>query len=499
VVAELSGVLSSGDSRAISIAHPIMRWIPESQPKMPAAPNEGNLAILDKLWIGPEKLNMRRAAIVVFFVVAALLFIRQPAAIFQAGFYGEDGKIFFKQQYEMGFRDSVITPYAGYLPTAPRIVAWACSVLPLEYLPFAYAMISLLAAAGVLAFFCLPNFRHVIKSDSLRITLVMVFTLMPNAEPLMKAAFLGWYLLFFLALVTLMELPQRLPAFWLLLLPAVLTAWTTPVAIVCLPLTVLRAWMTKDVRERAWWSVLTLALITYPLMAERPPGLMAMLLHDSDWKLALVRCIGYRVFCFFFFGQTAMYPFPSEGWNVILGISLVLAVICVAIAIRLARQHSRSGLSRWSSIILLYLILGLPAMFVLRTQWLRYFLPWDEACWEFNGRYFFCSTLLMGVFWGVAYERLWFEWFTNKISRRQWATVLMIAWLSLHIASFRLDSWNIHTPWSHFSEQIRAAQVRADQSGKRELVYVATRAAGFDFDLVVKPKAPKPADQSSAR
>jgi hypothetical protein len=105
----------------------------------------------------------------------------------------------------------------------------------------------------------------------------------------------------------------------------------------------------------------------------------------------------------------------------------------------------------------------------------------------------------MGVFWGVAYERLWLDWFTNKISRRQWATVLMIAWLSLHIASFRLDSWNIHTPWSYFSEQIRAAQVRADQSGKRELVYVATRAAGFDFDLVVKPKEPKPADQSPAR
>ncbi len=60
---------------------------------MPIAPHPSKLTALDRFWFSPERLNLRRAGIVVFFIVAALLFFRQPAAILHPGFYGEDGKI----------------------------------------------------------------------------------------------------------------------------------------------------------------------------------------------------------------------------------------------------------------------------------------------------------------------------------------------------------------------------------------------------------------------
>jgi hypothetical protein len=145
-------------------------------------------------------------------------------------------------------------------------------------------------------------------------------------------------------------------------------------------------------------------------------------------------------------------------------------------------------------VILLYLILGLPAMFVLRKEWLESFLTWDVIAWKFNGRYFFSSTLLLAVFFGIAYEQLWRGWILSKTSRREWATVLVIFWLSLHIISFQLVPWNIQTPWSHFTEQIRAAQARVNESGKRELVYIPTRATKFDFELVVRPETTKGSD-----
>ncbi len=344
---------------------------------------------------------------------------------------------------------------------------------------------------GNLDFFCAPGFRDIINSDSLRIAIVIVFTLMPNAEPLMKAVYIGWYMLFFLALITLVTLPQNVAAIWLLFLPSVLAAWTTPVAIVCLPLTAFRAWTAANLRERIWWAALSAALVAYPFTAEGSSGTLTTLVQDPDWGMLLTRCVGYRVFCFFFFGQTLMYPFPSEGWNVILACSFALVAICSGMAIYSAAKNKGSRLVRLSSVILLYLILGLPVMFVLRKLWLHFFMNWGLYGWRFNGRYFYCSTLLLVVFLGVAYERLWRDWLLDRTSRREWAAVLVIFWLSLHIISFRLDPWNIHTPWSHFTEQIRTAQTGASQSGKRELVYVANLAKGFDFELVVRPEPPK--------
>ena len=57
---------------------------------------------------GAERLNIRRTWPVLFLIVAALLACRQPYALIHPTFFAEDGAIFFKQQYEMGFAASLV-------------------------------------------------------------------------------------------------------------------------------------------------------------------------------------------------------------------------------------------------------------------------------------------------------------------------------------------------------------------------------------------------------
>ena len=163
--------------------------------------------------------------------------------------------------------------------------------------------------------FFAPGFQTVIDSDSLRAVVVLLFTVMPNNEPLMKLAFVNWYMLFFLGLITLFTLPQRSLARWLLFFLAVVASWSTPAAMVCLPLFLLRAWEAADRGERIWWVALALVAAGYPLTAERQGSLIAMLLHERDWLTVLVRGTGYRVFCFFLAGEMSCYPLNFEGWK----------------------------------------------------------------------------------------------------------------------------------------------------------------------------------------
>src|SRR5580704_8171490 len=169
---------------------------------------------------GGERLDIRRMWPVLFLIVAVLLACRQPNALIYPYFYAEDGAVFFKQQYEMGFTPSLVTRYAGYPHFAPRTLAALCSPLPVEYIPIAYTVVSLLVAAGVLTFFFAPGFRPIIANDSLRACMVVIFALMPNADPLMKLADVNWYMLLFMSLLVLFSLPERTAARWLLFIPA---------------------------------------------------------------------------------------------------------------------------------------------------------------------------------------------------------------------------------------------------------------------------------------
>jgi hypothetical protein len=435
---------------------------------------------------GRERLDIARSWPVLFFIVAALLFCRQPYALIHPTLYAEDGSIFFKQQYEMGFAGALVTRYAGYVHFMPRLIAALCSWLPLEYIPLAYATVSLLVAAGTFTFFFAPGFRPIIDSDLLRACIVVGFTLMPNAEPLMKLAYINWYMLFFTSLLMIFSLPKQTVARWLFLIPAAMAAWSNPVTVVCLPLMLYRAWKAEDAGERLWWATLVSLTIGFALAAERETSKVAVILHEHGWMLALVHAIGYRVFCFFFFGSQLAYPVPWEGWTLATGVSLGLAAFSGWAAVMAAVKTGKSGMARMAPLILFYMIVALPMLFVLRKEWQRFLVTWNVECWHGGDRYFFCPTLLMGVLAGVVYERMFCGWVMENKRRCELSLLALVYWLGLHGAGFRMENWHTDERWSYYAGKIHIAEAQARQTGRYEVVHVESPPIGFEFDLIVR-------------
>ena len=460
---------------------------PEKSDSYPATTVLSGPALWRRSWSFPERVNIRRTWPVLFFIVVGILFCRLPSAVVQANFYAEDSIVFFKQQYEQGFFPALFTHYGGYLHFMPRILAAICSMLPLPYAPQAFAVASLVVASVTLTFFFASGFRSVINHDLLRAGIVIIFTLMPNADSLMKLAYVNWFMVVFIVLVTIFTLPQGTVARWLFFIPVAAAVWSTPVAIVCLPVVGLRAWEAADRRERLWWLALALVIVAYAFTEERPPSLLPTLLHEPAGKWALVHALGYRVFHFFFAGEYLSYPWPDEGWKIMTLISCVLAAICAIGTILAVLRTSGSGSVRRVPLVLFYLILSTSAMFVLRTGGWHFFLDWNSDAWDANGRFFYCSTILLCVLWGVIYERVLRDWITAKAFRRATAILLLMGWLSLHQLGFKLHGWHSQVSWQQSTREILAAETRARKTGQSEIVHVQTALFGFDFDLNIKP------------
>ena len=420
-----------------------------------------------------------------FVVVAGILFCRQPSAIRYPGFCDEDGLIYFKQGYEQGAFSVLLLPYNGYLQIVPRAVAALGSLFPLRFVPGLYAYASLILAATVFTFFYSANFRPVLASDTVRVGVILLLTLMPNSDSLMRLAYLPWYMLWFITLVVLMELPRGSWRRGILFGALTLAIWSTPVAVVCLPVVFLRLLRAADQKERIWWTAVILSVVAYALTADRGviwnfwrPGLIQSVVH----------AIGYRVFCFFFLGSVLAKPLLDSGWEMVTRFSLLLAGVCVLAGVLMAGQKLHHSENRpWTSLILLYLIIALPTLFVLRPQWIPNFLTVSGEAWAWHQRYFFCSTLLLCVFFGMMYETVR-DWLFTNLPRRGLASVLLLSWISLHTPTFVLQGWQVKPGWKHFAREIRAAEIRVNQTGKQEIVHIPNAVAIWAFDLIVEKK-----------
>ena len=78
--------------------------------------------------------------IIIFFTLSLstiFLFLRAPDAIINPQFWAEDGVIFFRESLLYGYK-SFLIPYAGYLLTIPRMLAYIGSFLPYSMVPAYY-------------------------------------------------------------------------------------------------------------------------------------------------------------------------------------------------------------------------------------------------------------------------------------------------------------------------------------------------------------------------
>jgi hypothetical protein len=202
--------------------------------------------------------------------------------------------------------------------------------------------------------------------------------------------------------------------------------------------------------------------------------------------VAMFHATGYRVFCFFFLGPMLMYPPLWHGWAIVGGMGLAFMAMSIGAAMLTTVKAKKPGVVRIAPLVLLYLILALPALFILRKPWQRFFLNWSVDAWQENDRYFFSSTLLLCILCGVVYERLYRPWMMKTKLRCDLSLLGLVVWLIFQGFGFRMDAWHKEKSWSYYAQKIHEAEARGRQTGHYEKVPVAGSPAGWDFEVVIK-------------
>src|SRR5262249_14212305 len=114
-------------------------------------------------------------------VLALLLVLRRAVGFTTPQFWPEHGTVFFKQNFALGCWHALQIPFRDFPYVGQRLVACAATSIPFAQVPLFYNLVAYLVGAASLATFTLPAFRHVIRSDALRLLLCVAIAALPQA------------------------------------------------------------------------------------------------------------------------------------------------------------------------------------------------------------------------------------------------------------------------------------------------------------------------------
>jgi hypothetical protein len=201
--------------------------------------------------------------------VAALCLVvlctRAATRLLSPGLWAEDGSVFLKEALELGVR-SLWTPYAGYLHTLPRMVAFLASRLPLVWYAPLVCVFCLGVYASTAAFVGDDRFAYLLPSPLSRGVLAVSFCFVPGLDEVLgNLTNLHWVVMFYLGLLALGD-PDKPLHRWEIG-AAALVALTDGIAFVFTPVFLFR-WGWKRLRKNIFvWreAVAAAVLITSAL------------------------------------------------------------------------------------------------------------------------------------------------------------------------------------------------------------------------------------------
>ncbi len=188
-------------------------------------------------------------------LLAVVLFLRKPDILFKPQFWAEDGTVFFQQAYEQGFLRTLLTPYAGYLHTLPRLGAGLALLFPLRAAPLGFNLVAFIVQMVPVLYLLSERMGRWIPDRRLRVVAAFLYITVPNSyETCVILVASQWNL----ALVGLLLLTADPPeGRWgkagdLLLL--VLFSFTGPFSIFLLPCALLNFTRERHGSRRVWFA-----------------------------------------------------------------------------------------------------------------------------------------------------------------------------------------------------------------------------------------------------
>jgi hypothetical protein len=242
--------------------------------------------------------------IALMLVLALVLIARRFDAISNPQFWAEDGTIFFRENLIHGFWYSLGNFYRGFPYLLQRLVAAAATPFGIANAPLVYNLAAITIASAASAFFSLPHFRHIVRSDYLRILFCVAVVSLPDSQEIVGTLTnVHWYLAIWALLVSIMKLPVSWWGNVLLLGAYTICVATAPIALITVPIWLVRLALSAMTRRTVdvvvILSVLSLQaasfIITRGLGAESGTGFDLQQFSKSFFNLVVVRVIAQAV------------------------------------------------------------------------------------------------------------------------------------------------------------------------------------------------------------
>jgi hypothetical protein len=263
-------------------------------------------------------------------LVAALLFALKAIDVWLAPqLWGEDGPLFLVGALTDPL-GSIVEPYAGYLHLLPRLLALSARVVPLAWVPAAYAGLAFLATVCVMAYVATAPMpvRHWQVSP-------LALAIVPHSgEVMFTITNLQWIAATCLALAAASPPAHSRARRGLDLIVVALLGLSGPFSMMFLPGFVLRAWFSR--RDPQAWALLVVAATTAAVQLAFIASDAPLGLTSPDWPgwSAVAHVIVANGF-----GQWFAFDQPLMPWGIVVAVG-----VAVALAGPLFRSRTRQAI-----------------------------------------------------------------------------------------------------------------------------------------------------------
>jgi hypothetical protein len=249
-----------------------------------------------------------------FLLAAGLIVLRNPAALFRAEFWAEDGTVFFRTALLHGAA-SLAMPVYGYYLSLARVIAWVATFFPVLWTTYLYAAAALAVNAFTVAYLSRPGFEWLIRRRSHRILVACLLTLAPGAgETFLNISNLT-NCLGLLALLMLIEAPRELSALKFATLVGI--GLSSGHMVILLPL-ILYLWIRARRRSHLWLLAVLLPIVVANFLGNQRSGAETGLLDYSRFLIAplvIVENFVVRLFFAPFLGSELTGPLmKTPAW-----------------------------------------------------------------------------------------------------------------------------------------------------------------------------------------
>ena len=226
--------------------------------------------------------------LVVAVLLAAIIVWRRADVVARPQLWAEDGSIFFCNALVLGFPRALVRLYRGFPYLVPRLIAEIGTLVPVAAAPRVYTTAAIAIESLAVATFCAPRFRHLVRSDRLRIAWCVACVCLPSgAEVFATPTNVGWFLALWLLVVSSSTAPRGRGSFSFVVVGGIATVASTPLAVLLAPLWLLRCAdgiVRRDRREVLLGAVLLASVaaivLTTPLLGAEEPIVLSPTMHD---------------------------------------------------------------------------------------------------------------------------------------------------------------------------------------------------------------------------